>query len=60
MATVERGVVEVPVLRLWPAEPMEYALAVLRLFARKEIGEPLDKNEQEAAQFALTMLDKEW
>jgi hypothetical protein len=41
-------------------KPAEYTISVLRIFARKDEGEPLLPAEREAARMALRLLGKDW
>jgi hypothetical protein len=62
MGRVEAGTVQQSVTTLFakPEEPGEYAAAVLRVVARKDVGEPLTEQEREAARLALRLLGRSW
>lgn len=62
MGRVEEGTTQLSVTTLFarPGEPAEYAVAVLRILARKDVGEPLLEQERESARLALRLLGKEW
>jgi hypothetical protein len=49
-----------PRIRVIARNKGENAIAVLRVFARKPVGEPLTTEEQEAAREALRLLERPW
>lgn len=62
MARVEKGEVQLPVtvLHSLPENPLEYGIAVLRMIARKDAGEPLTTEEREAARMACRLHGRDW
>lgn len=60
MGQVEKGQMQVPVIFVRPENPAEYAISVLRVFARKDPGEPVTDEEREAARMALRLNGRDW
>lgn len=62
MGRVEAGEVQQSVTTILTRseKPDEYAVAVLRVISRKDVGEPLSEQEREAARMACRLLGKDW
>ncbi len=63
MGTVEKGELQtsaVAVMSLRPENPVEFVVSVLKIMARKDVGEPFGGDEREASRQALRLLGRDW
>lgn len=64
MGRVETGTVQVSMTMHREPEPPknrgEFTVSLLRILARKDVGEPLTGDEREAARLALSLFGHDW